>query len=290
MTTLIEAKLQLITACNDYISHNKQQLDALVAKPCPLVKSEGTPKPGLVNWLAFHFDQLGIFISRIERQNGGGTNANIILNVVHDEKIDDPQNVLKRLEAALHALTPYAPTNSKWALQEKNYTYDESAPISTKLHLSFKHLSALIVQLAAKDNLDALSFRVLRDHLQQNLSNDFQGYVKSIAVRELLQVLNTPAITDKQRLENFKMQLNAGKTKEILYTNRQSQTEHYLKVLSVISIFIGIGIITTLGLSAKRLYDTGGRSANFFQPLTRDLADNMKTIIDNIDDSPAANL
>ena len=65
---------------------------------------------------------------------------------------------------------------------------------------------------------------------------------------------------------------------EILTKNRQSQSEHILKVLSVVSILIGVGIFSTLGLVFKRLYDSGGTSINFFKPLSKNLVEDVESI------------
>ena len=72
----------------------------------------------------------------------------------------------------------------------------------------------------------------------------------------------------------------------ILTKNRQSQSEHILKVLSVVSILIGVGIFPTLVLVFKRLYDSGGTSINFFKPLSKNLVEDVESITANINKGP----
>lgn len=62
----------------------------------------------------------------------------------------------------------------------------------------------------------------------------------------------------------------------LLEKNHQSDTEYQLKMLSVLLIAVGIGIIPTVCLAAKRLYDSGGTSMNFFKPLSQNLYEEIE--------------
>jgi hypothetical protein len=55
-------------------------------------------------------------------------------------------------------------------------------------------------------------------------------------------------------------------------------------MLSVISICIGLGVFTTLGLVCKRLYDSGGRSINFFKPLSQNLYETLNSTVSELGD------
>lgn len=95
-------------------------------------------------------------------------------------------------------------------------------------------------------------------------------------------IVNNKTLSDKQAVKAFASRLENPVTLEILAESRQSQTEHFLKVLSVVLIAVGIGIIPTLILSAKRLYDSGGSSINFFKPLSKNLCEDAVDITSNI--------
>ena len=114
----------------------------------------------------------------------------------------------------------------------------------------------------------------------------FEGYIKGIAVKELKATLNDASLSDEDAIKAIELQLKNPTTMEILTKNRQSQSEHILKVLSVVSILIGVGIFSTLGLVFKRLYDSGGTSINFFKPLSKNLFEDAETITANISKGP----
>lgn len=190
---------------------------------------------------------------------------------------------------------------------ETSYSYPGDAPLSTKLYLTLRHLNALakFVNGLADYNLTKSTDRItipFSAYMQnisstdkkiewvanttkgicinlKNMTKEFHHYLKGVAVKELHAELVKPNLSDKQQLESFEALLATGKTKAILYKNRQSINERELKFLSFISILVGIGIFTTLGLAFKRLYDTGGRSVNFFKPLSQELFENASQVL-----------
>lgn len=116
----------------------------------------------------------------------------------------------------------------------------------------------------------------------------FEGYLKGVAVKELKATLENPDLDDNAAVKAVEEQLKNGVTIELLKKNRQSQQEKDLKFLSLISICIGIGIFTTLGLVFKRLYDSGGTSINFFKPLSQNLYETIESITTELDSEPSA--
>lgn len=71
-------------------------------------------------------------------------------------------------------------------------------------------------------------------------------------------------------------------TAELVEKNQQSDTEYMLKVLSVVLMVVLIGVIPTICLASKRLYDTGGSSINFFKSLSKNLCENVENITTHI--------
>lgn len=120
----------------------------------------------------------------------------------------------------------------------------------------------------------------------EEASSVYEGYLKGVAVSELNAILKNPDLNDKEAIHAVEEQLKNGITLELLSKNRQSKIERDLKLLSIISIFIGIGVFTTLGLVCKRLYDSGGTSINFFKPLSQNLYETIDSIATDIEDEP----
>ena len=114
----------------------------------------------------------------------------------------------------------------------------------------------------------------------------FDGYLKGVVVKELQEALTYssafPGIeydgTGDEWVDQFESLYKGGHTQDILETQRESNCEYYLKLLSVISILVGVGIFTTIGLSIKRLHDTAGKSFNFFKPLSATLNEEISDI------------
>lgn len=108
----------------------------------------------------------------------------------------------------------------------------------------------------------------------------FEKYLKGVVVAELKATLNSDPDTENA-VKAVERQLHDPIIAKILTKNHQSENEYYLKLLSVISIIFGVGIITTLGLTIKRYCDSGGSSINFFKPLSQNLVDRIDDIASN---------
>jgi|GEM_PF-6091706 len=143
---------------------------------------------------------------------------------------------------------------------------------------------------------------IARTHLQNdnNLKNkqDFQsimkateclkpmyallyGYAKQTKAEELRHPLESE--NAKPALELFTHKFDSSNYSistrlvfEDTHRRRRSQLEYGLKIASIVSILAGVGFITTGLLVAKRLYDTGGTSINFFKPLSQNLHEDTK--------------
>lgn len=168
--------------------------------------------------------------------------------------------------------------------------FEDEAPISLKIYQTFKHLRALAEFVAPlSEELEIENRRTHLTDLTWELSNmlpAFEGYLKGVAVRELKAILDNQDLDDNEAVKKVEEQLKRGVTLELLMKNRQSKQESDLKFLSIISIFIGIGIFTTLALVFKRLYDSGGKSINFFKPLSQNLYETIEQITSELEDDP----
>ncbi|WP_133135919.1 hypothetical protein [Legionella rowbothamii] len=173
---------------------------------------------------------------------------------------------------------------------EQLYLFEDEAPISLKIYQTFKHLRALAEFVAPlSEELEIENRRTHLTDLTWELSNmlpAFEGYLKGVAVRELKAILDNQDLDDNEAVKKVEEQLKRGVTLELLMKNRQSKQESDLKFLSIISIFIGIGIFTTLALVFKRLYDSGGKSINFFKPLSQNLYETIEQITSELEDDP----
>jgi|GEM_PF-5689954 len=125
----------------------------------------------------------------------------------------------------------------------------------------------------------------------ENNVSPLQQFIKVLAVQELKEDLENkqPTINvfvakkeeDQARdaVNAFTNRIHQADFKAILEQNRQSSVERAFKWASVISILIGIGIIPSAILAAKRYHDSGGQSINFFSPLSKNLEDKAETIV-----------
>ena len=141
------------------------------------------------------------------------------------------------------------------------------------------------VELITHNQHAARYFLHLRETIEEAVPV-FNCYLKGVAVQELRAFLANQELDDKEAVKAVEAQLKEGVTIELLTKNRQSQSEQDLKLLSVITICIGIGVFTTLGLVFKRLYDSGGTSINFFKPLSQNLYETMEEITSNLEETP----
>ncbi len=207
----------------------------------------------------------------------------------------DPQLVLHNLKALIGLLNAIMVDCDKGYSQLKeqsyiykanDYTYPADAPLSLQIEKTLKEFMALTRFIA---NIpvyqDDLSFSYLSICLEKAYPI-FETYLKYIAVQELETILNDSSLNDEEALSRVKTQIGSGFTLELLERNRQSASEQRLKLLSVISICLGIGIFTTLGLVMKRLYDSGGSSINFFKPLSKNVCEDVEEILAHTCNAP----
>ena len=109
------------------------------------------------------------------------------------------------------------------------------------------------------------------------------GLAKLLAANEVLKALSTEQ-TFNGRKATVSSLLEDDTFVEIMTRSPDSNTQRALKILSLIGILFGVGIITTAALAAKRLYDTNGRSANFFKPLSASVVLGSMTAVKNLKD------
>ncbi len=155
---------------------------------------------------------------------------------------------------------------------------NEPSPLSIEIYNVLENIKSLF------DFVNTLPDERIHDHCDglglylNNASVALESYLKGLVAKELKATLDDSSLSDEDALKAVETQLKNPTTAAILTKNRQSQSEYYLKMLSVVSILIGVGIFTTLGLVFKRLYDSGGSSINFFKPLSKNLVEDVESI------------
>lgn len=160
-----------------------------------------------------------------------------------------------------------------------SYLINDNDSISIKIYKTIQNLKFLIQFVEQLPDFQGRT-KYINSHLTA-IEPVIEDYLKGIIAKELLASLNS-SLTDKQSISEVESQLNNNFTMEILSKNHQSKSEHNLKLLSVISILIGVGIFTTLGLVFKRLYDSGGTSINFFKPLSQNFQEEITDVTSNV--------
>ncbi|MCL4415672.1 MAG: hypothetical protein M1365_03065, partial [Actinobacteria bacterium] len=161
--------------------------------------------------------------------------------------------------------------------------YSESAPLSIKIYKTLKELQGIACFI--NDTLPEYHSKYI-NYLSNVIKRSFptfEGYIKGVAVRELKSILDDTMLSDEEAVKAIALQLKNEDVRDILGKNRQSQTEHILKVISVVLIAVGIGIVPTAVLAAKRLYDSGGTSINFFKPLSQNLCEDAEYLTADVD-------
>jgi hypothetical protein len=218
----------------------------------------------------------------------------IVFNAYDEYPHVDPKLVLDRLTVLLGLLNHIMVKENKEVDFEKklqdykpknesDYLCAKSDSLSIKIYDTLKDLRELTSFI--NDTLPEYQSRRVSS-LVRVLNESFptfEGYIKGLAVRELKSILDDTTSNAENSVKAMASQLKNKATLEILGINRQSQTEHILKVLSVALIAVGIGIIPTVILAAKRLYDTGGTSMNFFKPLSKNLCEDAESITAQVD-------
>ena len=221
-------------------------------------------------------------------------NGNVTFNVYAKQGYVDPILVLDRLTVLVGLLHYIMVVENKELNFEENlqtyklknkaeYLCAETDPCSVKIYNTLKKLEGTVCFIN-----DALLRYELKDtsYFIRKINESlpiFEGYIKGIAVQEIQSILDDTTLSAEDSLKAVASQLKNETTLEILGKNRQSHAEWILKVLSVALIAVGIGIIPTVILAAKRLYDTGGTSMNFFKPLSKNLCEDVEDITAQVD-------
>ncbi|MCL4415673.1 MAG: hypothetical protein M1365_03070 [Actinobacteria bacterium] len=316
------ARNQLSQAFERYLNHNKAQLDT-VKRTSPWIPAEhffmraGLVFPGFLGWVSCKYAEIMDYIFRLNRYPGGNIliyyeeqyppckfkttfiPAPIIMdtpgfNLNGGDPHVDPKLVLDRL-TVLVGLFHYVMVEEKSVRDfEKNledyksknasdFLYTESDPHSIKIYKTLKELKGIASFI--NDTLPdyhSKGINYLVNTIQESFPT-FEGYIKGVAVRELKSTLDDTLLSDEEAVKAIALQLKNEDVLDILGKNRQSQTEHILKVISVILIAVGIGIVPTAILAAKRLYDSGGTSINFFKPLSQNLCEDAEYLTSDVD-------
>ncbi|MCP0914618.1 MULTISPECIES: hypothetical protein [Legionella] len=159
----------------------------------------------------------------------------------------------------------------------------DEIPVATKAGEESKHFNNFKIKVARlKSELDAAK-------------PVFYAYAKRLVMQELVERLTLFNHVDfdsnlresfaEHTLYNLKTEyLNKKIINETLRLNRQSFMEVFLKILSCVSIPLGIGILTTLILIIKRHIDSQGASWNFFKPLSENVLENIEQLLDDVEE------
>lgn len=261
------------------------------------------PKPGFHDWFKC---ELFAMVDYWVCLSGGNEEAGLygLRDQLQDEvHVDGVVGYIMGLNRRLSQLLNYPKSESAALYQqvkhaqlyhENLYDHPYGAPASTRLYLELQQLDSLsrLVQAVASHHLSDPEHRLIRliepqegiddIHYAKNAvcnanafcqrleasKSIFDGYLKGLVVKELRERL--PSDNDEW-VEDFNSLYTRFHTQDILKTNRESKCEYLLKLLSVISILVGVGIFTTIALSSKRFHDTNGKSINFFKPLSATL-------------------
>jgi hypothetical protein len=316
-----DARKTLLKAFEDYIQHNQWQLDRLKPQspydwpPAEYFFDEvlGRYKAlGFHDWICCHYYCLLKYILKSFAAGDPHHYFSYRFNYpfeeikwwqgqgISDYEIEPdhaaPETVLHNLNALFNVLNfhmerilPLTQKKVECNYQENDLIAIKNEPLSTQIYKTLENLK-LRSQFAAS----IMEKNIYTSHLSslcrtlEKARPAFEGYIKSVAVQELKATLKNTDLKDKEAIKRIEDQLNHGITLELLRKNRQSKLEKDLKLLSLISIFIGIGIFTTLGLVCKRLYDSNGTSINFFKPLSTNLHETIDSVISDLEDLPAS--
>ena len=273
--------------------------------------NKSAPKPGFNDWVrCCHYAllesifemsstyRLGTYIiGQLSIETEGGKHQPfkpMKLYGPNDENLDhnDPDLVLYNLGVLIDLLNFIMNGNERncdnqydWAqiklnlnFQESDYAYSDDAPMSLKISQTLKHFHALVALIETLPNYQS-NFALFCIKARLGRSTPvFDSYLKKLAAQELNAILENSSLGDNEAVEQVEFQLKNYSTLALLNKNNQSASEQNLKLLSVIAVLIGVGIFTTLVLAAKRLYDTGGTSINFFKPLSTNLCEDLEHI------------
>ncbi|MCC5791530.1 MAG: hypothetical protein JJT82_02845 [Legionellaceae bacterium] len=313
-----QARQRLQKACERYILHKREQLSTLTAES-PIIPSftfyeralgTETAGRGFYNWIAckyaYLFDKIA-FLNKKENYCSTGAPYyednyppcrkrttyfddtilydNPDLVVSENTYLLDNLNVLNGLLLFIMIDENKEPAfEQKWSAYKadckQDYDCSDSDPVSVQIYTSIMKLKSLI---SFVDTL--VEYRPKSSFLIRELNTWFptlDSYGKCLAVEELEAILDDATLNDEEALKAVALQLKNPITSELLEKNQQSDTEYLLKILSVILVIVAIGVIPTVCLASKRLYDTGGSSINFFKPLSKNLREDIDSVTADI--------
>lgn len=312
-----QARNMLRQACTRYASHKEGQLNKLIGESPYLPKviffrealGKDAPLPGFNDWVRCCYysilddifsisskQELATYIIDelyIENENGEQQRfPQMKLYGAEDSSFNQngPALVLYDLGLLVDLLNFIMRDNeSGWGqlkvngdYNESDYGYSDDAPFSLKINQTLKHLCALVALVETLPNYQSNSALFCISARLGRSMPVFDSYLKKLAAQELNAILENASLDDNEAVEQVEFQLKNHSTLALLNKNNQSASEQNLKLLSVITVLIGVGIFTTLALVAKRLYDTGGTSINFFKPLSTNLCEDLEHITQNI--------
>lgn len=155
-----------------------------------------------------------------------------------------------------------------------------SDPISVQLYKSLMKLKSLISFVSTLPEYSQQSSYVLREF--NTWLPTLENYRKGLVAEEFDSILSDDKLSAEEALNAVALQLKNPITSELLAINQQSETECFLKRLCVILVLVGIGVLPTLLLASKRLYDTGGTSINFFKSLSQNLVEDIEDVTSHL--------
>lgn len=308
-----QARSMLRQACTRYINHKEGQLNKLIGESLyqpecvsfEEILGEDAPEPGFNDWVLCNYY---FFLKNIFRMSSTMDYSTYLIGQLFIDTEDgtrqplkpmklygrfqenlehnDPDLVLYNLEVLVKILHLFMSKNHRdWAeikknknFQESDYAYSDDAPCSLKISQTLKHFHVLLTLIETLPNYQSnLDLFVINARLGRAIPV-FDSYLKKLAAQELKDILDDTSLEDNEAIEQVEFQLKNHSTLALLNKNNQSASEQNLKLLSVIAVLIGVGIFTTLALVAKRLYDSGGTSINFFKPLSTNLCEDLEHI------------
>ncbi len=309
-----KAKNMLINACQNYIEHNDEQMKEISPDFFGRVKN-------LQSWLIGRVLKLSLTGKLNKMYNQGELNFPKEISQKHYigaleryHNKGDTYLVLYNFQALIGILNCILEEDvykreSKLDLdklkKEHGYNPDDYScmpdePVSLQIEKTINKFTALLGFVNKLPGYRGSQFvgisgeKYLIEHeaplrdmiLQMNKEHStYSEFLKGLAVKELKAILDNPDLSDKQAVDAFETRLHQGRTLEILSKNLQTENEKNLKFYSLVGIIFGIGIFTTLGLVAKRFYDSGGTSINFFKSLGENLVEDMESITASVSKS-----
>ncbi|MDR3501438.1 MAG: hypothetical protein P4L79_02545 [Legionella sp.] len=308
-----QARNMLRQACARYVSHKKEQLNALVAVSTISPKftffeeaiGKYAPTPGFNDWIQCNYYSILKYVFRL-------SDTHSFTEYLHNELYIKPKEEeaqrfpqLKLSQSGVKVFDQHDPAivlynlrlltqlvdfimndnDSNWATlktdgnyQGSDYAYSDDAPLSLKIDKTIQQLREQVSLISSLPKYKSEFYIECIDYRLNELTSGLNSYLKEIAVQELSDILNNDSLSDEEAVNSVEFQLKNHSTLVLLNKNNQSTSEQNLKLLSVIAVLIGVGIFTTLALVAKRLYDTGGSSINFFKPLATNLCEDLEHI------------